>query len=256
MVQFYYRCDSRFHLDTLSRLYEECAEWIGIVLASGNEARFYRVSANAVEITLLERMQVTLPKRQGRGGQSKLRFERLTEEKRDVYVKRLAESVVKWYTDKGVATARALVLAGPGEIKQKLRQQPLVQQYFGKTKNDDSLSVINTAEISDQTISIVLRSCTDLLMRTVSSEERKAVEAFEDIMLNDADQLVFGREEVLAQLGVNGGGLRTLLVAKADDTVDVANVLDLLAHHPKTTLCRTGSEFVEKYGVYAGVKWF
>lgn len=42
---FYYRCESKFCLDQIEKLYDEYLYW-GLILASGKDTRYYKISVN------------------------------------------------------------------------------------------------------------------------------------------------------------------------------------------------------------------
>jgi peptide chain release factor subunit 1 len=89
-----YLCDNKFHTEALSELLESDAKF-GFIIMDGNGALFGTLSGNTREI--IHKMQVDLPKKHGRGGQSAVRFARLREEKRHNYVRKVAELSVSFF---------------------------------------------------------------------------------------------------------------------------------------------------------------
>jgi peptide chain release factor subunit 1 len=86
-----YLCDNKFHVEALSELLESDSSF-GFIIMDGNGALFGTLTGNTREI--LHKVQVDLPKKHGRGGQSALRFARLREEKRHNYVRKVSRSLV------------------------------------------------------------------------------------------------------------------------------------------------------------------
>jgi len=83
-----YLCDNKFHTEALVELMEEDNKF-GFIIIDGNGALYGTVSGNAKEI--IHQIQVDLPKKHGRGGQSALRFARLRLEKRHNYLRKCSE---------------------------------------------------------------------------------------------------------------------------------------------------------------------
>lgn len=61
----------------------------------GNGSLFGTLTGNTRDV--LHKLQVDLPKKHGRGGQSALRFSRLRDEKRHNYVRKVAELAVQFF---------------------------------------------------------------------------------------------------------------------------------------------------------------
>lgn len=78
----------------------------------GNGALFGTLSGNTREI--IHKMQVDLPKKHGRGGQSAVRFARLREEKRHNYVRKVAELSVSFFITNDKVLLSSIVQVHPG----------------------------------------------------------------------------------------------------------------------------------------------
>ena len=87
-----YLCDNKFHTEPLSELLENDSKF-GFVVMDGNGSLFGTVAGNTREI--LQKIEVDLPKKHGRGGQSALRFSRLRTEMRHNYRRKVAELCVQ-----------------------------------------------------------------------------------------------------------------------------------------------------------------
>lgn len=62
-------------------------------------------------------MQVQLPKKHGRGGQSALRFARIREEKRHNYVRRVCELTTQHFITDDKPNVKGIIMAGSAQIK-------------------------------------------------------------------------------------------------------------------------------------------
>lgn len=89
-----YLCDNKFHTEALSELLEADAKF-GFIVMDGNGSLFGTLSGNTRDV--IHKLQVDLPKKHGRGGQSALRFSRLRDEKRHNYVRKIAELAVNFF---------------------------------------------------------------------------------------------------------------------------------------------------------------
>ena len=225
ITQFYYRCDSYFHLDRLLSLYTDFV-YHGLLLVSGKEAKYYKVSEN--EIRHLKSLSIDLPNKHHKGGQSSIRFARLTAEKRDVYVKKMVEHVVSYFAKDGKSVVESLILAGPGEMKQKIREE--VKHLF-------KVHVIDTGDIKNNTIHEVISKC-DLKQDTSKEYEKLC-----NMIQTNSDILVFGKKEISSELEKKN--LRVVYLASADE--EISTQIDVIYIRNET--------FQKQYDVI-GVKWY
>ena len=85
-----YLCDNKFHTDILSVLLEK-DEKTGFIIVDGKGLLIGQLNGNRREI--LSKLSVNLPKKHGRGGQSAARFGRIRMEKRNHFLKKIAETI-------------------------------------------------------------------------------------------------------------------------------------------------------------------
>jgi len=195
-----------------------------VLLVSGKEAKYYRVSEN--EITHLKSTSVELPNKHHKGGQSSVRFARLVVEKRDLYVKKMAETVMQYFTKNGKSEVETLILAGPGEMKAKVKAE--VQHLF-------KIQMIETAEIKDNTIQDVVKKC------DLRKDEQPELDKFHEMLRLNPDILTFGKKEVEKALKVNA--LQKVYISSEVelDGVELVMLRD--------------EAFKRQYGM-VGVRWF
>lgn len=115
--KFYYRCDSKFHTDDVVDHFDERQWKYAIVIIEGEDAEFYKADQK-LAYELLGTTHSVIQKRQGRGGQSKNRIERLREETIHIYVKKIAEYIDRVYIEDGQFMFDYLILSG---ATQKIR---------------------------------------------------------------------------------------------------------------------------------------
>jgi len=119
LVSGLYRCDSKFHVESLYEQLEEKHTY-GFIVVDGNGASFHTLNGNCRET--LYRVVVSLPKKHGRGGQSKNRFARIREEKRGWYTSKVAEIAIAQFIDSSTSmpSVKGIVIAGSAQLKEEV----------------------------------------------------------------------------------------------------------------------------------------
>ena len=235
-------------MDRVINLYNDYNSW-GVVLVSGKETRFYKVSVNSKQH--LKTINVDLPNQHKKGGQSQARYERITEEKRMVYIQKLAEYLQTYYVLDGRKIVSGLILAGPSETKHLLGETSIVRQYF---VGNPFITFIETSEITDTTLYDVLPKLEHLLDPINDPTEKKVIDEFYDLISrpHTIDKVIFGREEILALLETQE--LAQLLI---DEQMNDFDVNQLLKSNNKITLIKIKNRsFIGKFGNLVGIKWY
>jgi len=119
LVSGLYRCDSKFHLEALYHQLEDSKTY-GYMVIDGNSFTFHLLSGNSGKT--IYKLDVNLPKKHGRGGQSQKRFERIREIKRGWYTSRIAEVAISHFIDPVTCqpSVTGLVLAGSAQLKDEV----------------------------------------------------------------------------------------------------------------------------------------
>jgi peptide chain release factor subunit 1 len=105
-----------FAFDLLEELMRDDIQKIGCIVMSGENTTLYTVAGT--EIITHASIDVNLPNKHGRGGQSKSRFERLADEARHNYISKVIETVLKVYTPND-----SLIVGGSAELKDKMSER-------------------------------------------------------------------------------------------------------------------------------------
>lgn len=234
-----YRCGRNFELEQVLDLFEEYDSH-GVILISGKTTRFYKISKN--EINLIKSIDVELPNRQGRGGQSKLRFERITEEKRNVYVKKVSEMAINYYTKNGRQFITELIIGGFGELKDDLKCNELINKYFPIIK------VIDLPDITDESIHTIISK---INLNSSSLEEELFIEEIDNEIskCTDIEKIVFGYESIIENLECNL--IRKLLITKSS----YEKLEKIISSKVKVTFLNN-KDFIKKFGEIVGVKYY
>jgi peptide chain release factor subunit 1 len=227
-----YSCGKTFELEQVLDLFEEY-DLYGVILISGKITKFYKISKN--EIILIKSIEVDLPNRQGRGGQSKLRFERITEEKRHNYVKKVSEMSINYFTKNGKQIIKELIIGGFGELKDNLKE--CVNKYFSKIK------IFDLPEIVDDTIHSVISK----IDFNSFPEENIINDYVNDV--DKIDKLIFGEIEIKENLVNNS--IKILLVTR-----DYFENIETITNHKVKIIFMNDKNLIKMYGNAVGIKYY
>ncbi|AGF85540.1 hypothetical protein QJ854_gp242 [Moumouvirus goulette] len=216
-----------------------------ILIVSGKKTLFYLHNNN--DTKLLKSINESLPNQHKTGGQSAVRFERIRNEKIQVYVKKIIEYMVQYYTLNGKFKYKNIVIAGPAEIKNMIIEQDtfcsMFKKYLSKT--------LTIPEINDNSIHKIIESCNDIFNSKINNENN-SLEYLENL-IKDPEKinlLVFGSEEV--ENYYFHGELKEVFVCH--EYFDLKKYLDLKTK-TKINIIRS-RDFVNKYGVLVGIKYY
>ena len=106
-----YRCDSSFFLEPLQDMIEPKEEY-GIFVMDRREATLAILKGKV--ITIVTHMTSNVPGKHGKGGQSQLRFERITEIIAHEWFKKVGEMINQVFRDPKIT---AVIAGGPGPTK-------------------------------------------------------------------------------------------------------------------------------------------
>jgi peptide chain release factor subunit 1 len=116
LVSGMYRCDSKFHTEILREQLDD-QRTFGFIIIDGETSSFHTLTGNSKQT--LFKLDVSLPKKHGRGGQSKNRFARIRDEKRGWYTSKVAALATKYFINPVVSLPNVvgLVIAGSAQLK-------------------------------------------------------------------------------------------------------------------------------------------
>ena len=171
---------------------------VGCVVMSGNNTTLYTVCGT--KITQHISIDVSLPNKQGRGGQSQKRFERLGDEARHNYITKVIENIIRVYDSK-----LPLVVGGPAYLKDRMSER---------------IREINTAPKIVRVVDIqydkmpglheLLGQCTDLITSLQIQKDRYWIEKFMTSLAISDNLGVYGVRNITYALET--GALATLII--------------------------------------------
>lgn len=235
--RFYYKCDKRFDLEYAVELYE-IREYCAIVLISGKATELYLYDGN--DIKLVASMNVELPNKFKAGGQSAPRFGRIRDEKIRVYARKICELMMQCYVSEGKFKYKKMVVAGLGEMKNLVSEEPIFVSVFKKY-------VVQVITIDELCIHKVIK----MLSTNNDMEKQEKILKFKND-IGDVDKIdlyVFGVAEVMEMFEL--GLLKEIFVS--DDSEYKKHIQQ---REKIVVTIVTDKSFVRQYGELVGVKYF
>ncbi|KAI8343604.1 eukaryotic peptide chain release factor subunit 1 [Chlamydoabsidia padenii] len=204
-----YLCDNKFHTEALSELLEADAKF-GFIVMDGNGSLFGTLSGNTRDV--IHKLQVDLPKKHGRGGQSALRFSRLRDEKRHNYVRKIAELAVNFFITNDKVNVAGLVLAGSADFKTELSQSDMFDQRL----QAKIVKVVDVSYGGENGFNQAIELSAESLSNVKFVQEKKLIQTYFDEISQDTGKYCFGVEDTLKALEL--GAVESLIVWENLDT--------------------------------------
>jgi peptide chain release factor subunit 1 len=188
-----YLCDNKFHCEALSSLLEN-DEKFGFIVMDGNGTLYGTLSGNTR--TVLHKFTVDLPKKHGRGGQSSVRFARIRVEKRQNYVRKVAEMATQMFIQADKPTVVGLILAGSAEFKLKLNQSDI----FDPRLQSIVLKIVDVSYGGENGFNQAIELASDCLSNIKFIREKKLLSTYFAEIAKDSGKYCFGVKDTLAAL--------------------------------------------------------
>lgn len=243
-----YRCDKKFHLDDILVMYDNQINY-GIALISGNEYRYYLVEITGTHkaYRLLSSDDIELQKKMRRGGMSASRINRHRVLKENHYVRDMAEMLVKTYMKNNNTRCMVdkLIVAGPSDMKNKVIQEDITQQYFSKI-----ITTVTCSVITDNTINEIYYKCQNMFITSDNKESKIIMDEISDLISNNPDKLIFGFDEVLSEL--KNQNIEKLIIDKDMNNKD--KIIKLL--NDKIQFIETDKRNLRGFGCAIAIRYF
>jgi peptide chain release factor subunit 1 len=198
-----YLCDNKFHTEALQELLESDDKY-GFIVMDGNGSLFGTLAGNTREV--LHKFSVDLPKKHGRGGQSALRFARLRLEKRQNYVRKVAETATQMFISNDKVNVAGIVLAGSADFKNDLAQSDIFDpRLYAK--------IMKTVDVSyggENGFNQAIELSAETLANVKFITEKKLISQYFEHISQDTGKFCFGIGDSLK--GLEMGAIETLIV--------------------------------------------
>lgn len=191
----FYMCDKRFVVDSILEMYKN-EQYFGLIFFSGNGYEIHKIikSGTFYENKKILSKNIKLPNQHKTGGQSAVRFSRIRDENINNYINMTAEHIVSVFNNKDntQSVVEKIIIAGPGLIKHKLIENPLMNKYF----KDKILEILDTPEITDDTIYDTINKTKSIFDNLNNSNFKSIINEIKDLMNSKIDLLLFGIDEI------------------------------------------------------------
>lgn len=204
-----YLCDNKFHTEILSSLLEK-DEKTGFIIIDGKGLLIGQLNGNRKEI--LSKLSVNLPKKHGRGGQSAARFGRIRLEKRNHFLKKIAEiSCQHFIPDGQTPSIQGLIIGGSSEFKNEFNSSELLDERL-KTK---LFQVIDLSYGGEAGFNQAIESCSTLLSEVKFIKEKKLLQSYFDEIARDTGKYIYGASQTI-ELLISGSIEKLILYENLD----------------------------------------
>eukprot|EP01102_Stenamoeba_stenopodia_P008398 TRINITY_DN2410_c0_g1_i1.p1 TRINITY_DN2410_c0_g1~~TRINITY_DN2410_c0_g1_i1.p1 ORF type:complete len:366 (-),score=89.15 TRINITY_DN2410_c0_g1_i1:187-1284(-) len=202
---FLYKCDSRFHTDSLKAMLDHDDRY-GFAVIDGNGAYFALVHGNSQRE--LHRLVVSLPKKHRRGGQSSKRFARLRLEARHNFVSKVCELLLKLFIDQetNAPNVRGLVLAGHADLKNQVAEAKVLDPRLKSV----ILEIVDVAYGGSQGLQHAIELTEHSLKNVTLVRHKKLISKYFEEIVTDSGKAVYGARDTL--MAIEMGAVETLIV--------------------------------------------
>lgn len=197
-----YLCDNKFHTEELHRMLES-DERFGFIIVDGNGCYYYAVQGDVKE--KLSSFTVELPKKHGRGGQSKNRFARIRQERRHNYLRKVAEGATQQFITNDRPNVMGLVLAGSAEFKESL----YLSDMFDPRLKEVVVKLVDIAHSGDVGLNQAIDLASDALGGVKLIQEKKLLGKFFDELALDTNMYCYGVSDTMKAIDM--GAVHTLI---------------------------------------------
>lgn len=245
-----YTCSNKFDLDLLLDMYRSRTSY-GICLVSGKLALFYIIDicGQYKEFNLIFRYDISLQRKQKKGGSSSMRFCRTREEKYNWYIDILCDEIVKKFMQDNNTKylINGLLIGGPSRVKYDVTTNELFKKYF----QSKLIGVVNTEELNETTISSIYSANIELF---VTDEKRCGIIVFNEIdnlIKINCDRLVFGKDVLKA---LHKCMLEKLIINDSLDQDHIDKIKYMVKYNCEIIIAP--SELMCNYGNTIGIKFY
>ncbi len=193
-VEQLYRCDKIFHVDALLEQLNQDDNLYGYLIIGGDGYLIASISGNKKEI--LQTSYVDLPKKHNKGGQSSVRFARIAEEKRDNYIRKVAEDFNRIFLQKKYV---GIIIAGSGNFKQRFVDCDLIDYRL----TNKIVKVIDVAYSFNNGLEQAITESSSILSSLKLVNESSELQLFFNEINKGNEKVVYGKDLTINYLKSN-----------------------------------------------------
>ncbi|MGB9635042.1 MAG: peptide chain release factor aRF-1 [Candidatus Micrarchaeia archaeon] len=195
-----YRCDSQFFLEPLL-IFTKPKEVYGLLAIDGSEATLALLEGKNVRI--VRRLESLAPSKTHKGGQSARRYQRIVEQEKEEYYKRVGEAMDAVFLN--VDRMKGVIVGGPGPVKDYF----LAGNFFNYQIK--VLGKVDTGYSDEYGIQEMMQKVDEIISEHEAVREKKIVGRFMELVVKGG-AAVYGINEVKDAL--SAGRVDTLLISE------------------------------------------
>ncbi len=203
IMTYTYHCDSTFYLDPIRDMLEEKGTY-GLLVVDRGDATVGLLKGKRIDI--VKRINSTVPRKHGRGGQSQRRFERLIEIAAHEYFKRIGEHASEIF--RNTPDLRGVLVGGPGPTKEFFVNEGYLHHEVMKKLID----VVDTSYTDDFGIRELVDNAKETFKDLEVTKEKDLVQRFMGEVVKDHGLAAYGEKEVRKYLQI--GAVYTVLISE------------------------------------------
>ena len=200
---YFYRCDSRFHIEPLMELFRE-KETYGIIIIDVNEATIATLQGRRMEV--IKELTSGIPGKHRAGGQSARRFERIREAAVNDYFKRVGGHANEIFSQ--ITDLKGIIIGGPGPTKYDFEKG----EYLNYMLKGKIIATLDTSYVGRTGVKEIIEKSGEILRGVRYAEEKKIVQRFLYEIGHDTGMAAYGEDEVRRNL--KEGLVDTLLLTE------------------------------------------
>jgi peptide chain release factor subunit 1 len=205
LQSYIYHCDSSFFLEPLEEMVEE-KEKYGLIVLDRREATIGTLTGKVVEAR--KHLTSAVPGKIRKGGQSALRFQRLREIAIDDFYKRIGEHATRILLQEDI---QSILIGGPSPTKDDF----IKGSYLHYELQNKILGAFDVAYTDESGLYELIDKAEDALAGLDLMSEKKLMERFMKLLVNDEYLVAYGEKEVRRKL--ENGAVGTLLFSEELD---------------------------------------
>lgn len=206
-VSYIYHCNSSFFLEPLEGMIEE-HETYGLIVLDKREATIGFLKGKIVET--MKHLTSTVPGKIRKGGQSAQRFQRLREIATEEFYKRIGEHATQILIQ--IEGLKGIMIGGPSPTKEDF----IKGSYLHYELQNKILGIFDVAYTDESGLYELVDKAGDVLEGMDLVSEKKLMDRFMKLLVNDESMIAYGEEEV--RKGLEIGAVGTLLFSEELNT--------------------------------------
>ncbi len=204
LTTFLYRCDSHFYLDHLRDMLTD-EDVFGLIVVDRKEATIGFLKGKRTEV--VKNIQSLVPSKHGKGGQSRLRFERLIEIAAHEYFKKVGDLCTEAFLEQ--EGLKGILVGGPGATKDFF----VTNEYLHHELQKKVVDTFDTGYTDESGLDELIEKARPSLQHLEVTHEKELMDRlFSEIRKEEGGLASYGMDQVRKALEV--GAVDILLISE------------------------------------------